>query len=94
MTDPDGAKTQARYEITADPAHADTTCSYTGYGTTVASGSTSSRVVPSASAFSAGSHLRYPRPAGNALTAGRVGRLRAPWNAMCGRLSTRSETGR
>ncbi|WP_330290335.1 DNRLRE domain-containing protein [Streptomyces sp. NBC_00576] len=59
VTDADGANAQAQYEITADPAYADTTYTYTGYGTTVTSGSTSTRAIPSASAFPAGSHLRY-----------------------------------
>ncbi|MFJ8112627.1 DNRLRE domain-containing protein [Streptomyces sp. NPDC096132] len=59
VTDADGANAQAQYEITADPAYADTTYSYTAYGKTVASGSTSTLTVPSASAFPAGVHLRY-----------------------------------
>ncbi|WP_275404941.1 DNRLRE domain-containing protein [Streptomyces sp. SID10815] len=59
VTDPDGANVQAQYEITADPAYADTTYSLTAYGKTVASGSTSTLAVPSASAFPSGSHLRY-----------------------------------
>ncbi|MEH0419426.1 DNRLRE domain-containing protein [Streptomyces sp. B21-083] len=59
VTDADGANAQAQYEITPDPVYADTTYTNTGYGTTVASGSTSTRAIPSASAFPAGSHLRY-----------------------------------
>ncbi|WP_327697251.1 DNRLRE domain-containing protein [Streptomyces sp. NBC_00459] len=59
VTDADGANAQAQYEITADPAYADTTYSYTAYGKTVASGNTSTLAIPSASAFPAGSHLRY-----------------------------------
>ncbi|MFD0078566.1 DNRLRE domain-containing protein [Streptomyces sp. NPDC127166] len=59
VTDPDGANVQAQYEITADPAYADTTYSLTAYGKTVASGSTSTLAIPSASAFPSGSHLRY-----------------------------------
>ncbi|MGY4742873.1 DNRLRE domain-containing protein [Streptomyces sp. ATMOS53] len=59
MTDADGGNAQAQYEITADPAYADTTYSYTAYGKTVASGSTSTLTVPSASAFPADKHLRY-----------------------------------
>ncbi|ELP63431.1 DNRLRE domain-containing protein [Streptomyces turgidiscabies] len=59
VTDPDGSNSQAQYEITADPAYADTTYAYTAYGKTVASGSTSTLAIPTASAFPAGSHLRY-----------------------------------
>ena len=59
VTDADGANVQAQYEITADPAYADTTYAYTAYGKTVASGSTSTLTVPSASALPAGVHLRY-----------------------------------
>ncbi|MCM2411285.1 DNRLRE domain-containing protein [Streptomyces sp. RKAG290] len=59
VTDADGANAQAQYEITADPAYADTTYAYTAYGKTVASGSTSTLAVPSASAFPSGGHLRY-----------------------------------
>ncbi|MDT9698293.1 DNRLRE domain-containing protein [Streptomyces sp. P17] len=59
VTDADGGNAQAQFEITADPAYADTTYSYTAYGKTVASGSTSTLAVPSASAFPAGKHLRF-----------------------------------
>ncbi|MDX3458824.1 DNRLRE domain-containing protein [Streptomyces sp. ME02-8801-2C] len=59
VSDADGSTVRAQYEITADPDYADTTYSYTAYGKTVASGSTSALTVPSASAFPAGAHLRY-----------------------------------
>ncbi|MDQ0938414.1 DNRLRE domain-containing protein [Streptomyces sp. V1I1] len=59
VTDADGGNAQAQFEITPDPAYADTTYSYTAYGKTVASGSTSTLTVPTANAFPAGSHLRY-----------------------------------
>ncbi|MFE2039811.1 DNRLRE domain-containing protein [Streptomyces sp. NPDC059477] len=59
VTDPDGANTKAQFEITADPAYADTTYTYTGSSASVASGSTASLAIPSASAFPAGVHLRY-----------------------------------
>ncbi|MFE4798309.1 hypothetical protein ACFRFL_25320 [Streptomyces sp. NPDC056708] len=59
VTDADGSNARAQYEITSDPAYADTTYAYTAYGKTVASGSTSALAVPSASAFPAGGHLRY-----------------------------------
>ncbi|MGW1365073.1 DNRLRE domain-containing protein [Streptomyces chartreusis] len=59
VTDADGGNAQAQFEITADPAYADTTYSYTAYGTTVASGSTSTLMVTSANAFPAGKHLRF-----------------------------------
>lgn len=58
VTDADGGNAQAQYEVTADPAYADTTYSYTAYGNTVASGSTSTLAIPSANAFPAGTHLR------------------------------------
>ncbi|MFG2558886.1 DNRLRE domain-containing protein [Streptomyces sp. NPDC048496] len=59
VTDADGGNAQAQFEVTADPAYADTTYSYTALGKSVTSGSTSTLAVPSASAFPAGSHLRY-----------------------------------
>ncbi|MFJ5657309.1 DNRLRE domain-containing protein [Streptomyces microflavus] len=59
VTDPDGSKTKAQFEITPDPAHADTTYTYTAASALVASGSIASVAVPSATAFPAGSHLRY-----------------------------------
>ncbi|MHC3473272.1 DNRLRE domain-containing protein [Streptomyces sp. 7R007] len=59
VTDPDGSGTKGQFEITADPAYADTTYSYTGTSASVASGSTASLTVPSASALPAGTHLRY-----------------------------------
>lgn len=59
VTDSDGSNTKGQFEITADPAYADTTYSYTGTTSSVASGSTAKLTVPSASAFPAGAHLRY-----------------------------------
>ncbi|MFF7364607.1 RHS repeat-associated core domain-containing protein [Streptomyces sp. NPDC008125] len=59
VTDADGDNAQGQYEITADPAVADTTYAYTAYGKTVASGATSTLAVPAANAFPAGVHLRY-----------------------------------
>ncbi|MGW0855914.1 DNRLRE domain-containing protein [Streptomyces sp. NPDC002690] len=59
VTDPDGSKTKGQFEITADPAYADNTYSYTATSAAVASGSTATLAVPSASAFPAGAHLRY-----------------------------------
>ncbi|MFF2411959.1 DNRLRE domain-containing protein [Streptomyces sp. NPDC058092] len=58
VTDADGGNAQAQFEVTADPAYADTTYSYTAYGNKVASGSTSTLTVPTANAFPSGSHLR------------------------------------
>ncbi|MGW1718043.1 DNRLRE domain-containing protein [Streptomyces sp. NPDC002156] len=59
VTDPDGSKTKAQFEITPDPTYADTTYTYTGTSVSVASGSQVPFTIPSASAFPAGSHLRY-----------------------------------
>lgn len=59
VTDADGGNAQGQYEITADPAYADNTYSYTAYGHTVASGAVSSLLIPTASAFPAGAHLRF-----------------------------------
>ncbi len=59
VTDADGGNAQAQFEITPNPTNADTTYTYTAYGKTVASGSTSTLAIPSASAFPAGTHLRY-----------------------------------
>ncbi|MFI6249947.1 DNRLRE domain-containing protein [Streptomyces sp. NPDC051016] len=59
VTDPDGSGTKGQFEITADPAYADTTYSYTGTSSSVSSGSTAKLTIPSASAFPAGTHLRY-----------------------------------
>ncbi|MEU9150115.1 DNRLRE domain-containing protein [Streptomyces sp. NPDC048417] len=59
VTDPDGSGTKGQFEITADPAYADTTYSYTGTSSSVSSGSTAKLTIPSASAFPAGVHLRY-----------------------------------
>ncbi|MFF9376643.1 DNRLRE domain-containing protein [Streptomyces griseoluteus] len=73
VADPDGSSTKGQFEITADPAFADTTYSYTGYGKTVASGATSSMTVPSGSAFPVGKHLRYRVRANDGLDFG-------PWS--------------
>ncbi|MFJ3540266.1 DNRLRE domain-containing protein [Streptomyces sp. NPDC090109] len=59
VTDPDGSATKAQFEVTPDPAYADTTYTYTGTSASVASGSTASHKVPTANAFPVGSHLRY-----------------------------------
>ncbi|MET8288340.1 DNRLRE domain-containing protein [Streptomyces sp. NPDC005132] len=59
VSDPDGSKTKGQFEITADPAYTDTTYAYTASTSSVASGSTATLTVPSASAFPAGVHLRY-----------------------------------
>ncbi|XUL89044.1 DNRLRE domain-containing protein [Streptomyces galilaeus] len=59
VSDPDGSSTKAQFEITADPAYADTTYSYTASSSSVASGSSATLAIPSASAFPAGVHLRY-----------------------------------
>ncbi|MFJ3820394.1 DNRLRE domain-containing protein [Streptomyces nodosus] len=59
VTDADGDSVKAQFEVTADPAKADATYSYTGTSASVASGSTAKLAIPSASAFPAGSHLRF-----------------------------------
>jgi RHS repeat-associated protein len=59
VTDADGAKVKAQFEISANPVYADTTYGYTAYGTTVASGSTSALALPTANALPTGKHLRY-----------------------------------
>ncbi|WP_306425463.1 DNRLRE domain-containing protein [Streptomyces hilarionis] len=59
VTDPDGSSTKAQFEVSPDPAYADTTASYTGTTTSVASGSTARLTIPPASALPAGKHLRY-----------------------------------
>ncbi|WUW87244.1 DNRLRE domain-containing protein [Streptomyces sp. NBC_01451] len=59
VADPDGSATKAQFEVTADPAYADTTYSYTGTSASVASGATAKLTIASANAFPAGSHLRY-----------------------------------
>ncbi|MGV4987911.1 DNRLRE domain-containing protein [Streptomyces sp. NRAIS4] len=58
VTDADGGTVKAQFEITPDPAYADTTYTYTATSAGVASGSTATLAVPSANAFPAGSHLR------------------------------------
>ncbi|MFI6934873.1 DNRLRE domain-containing protein [Streptomyces sp. NPDC050287] len=59
VTDADGGTVKAQFEVTADPAYNDTTYTYTATSAGVASGSTTTLAIPSASAFPAGSHLRY-----------------------------------
>ncbi|MFI6402303.1 DNRLRE domain-containing protein [Streptomyces sp. NPDC050548] len=59
VSDPDGSSAKAQFEITADPAYADTTYTYTTTSASVASGATAKLAIPSASAFPAGVHLRY-----------------------------------
>ncbi|WP_327725016.1 DNRLRE domain-containing protein [Streptomyces europaeiscabiei] len=60
VTDADGGTVKAQFEVTPDPAYNDATYTYTATTTSgVASGSTASLTIPSASAFPAGSHLRY-----------------------------------
>ncbi|MFE4698714.1 DNRLRE domain-containing protein [Streptomyces sp. NPDC056738] len=58
-TDADGGTVKAQFEVTPDPAYNDTTYTYTATSAGVASGSTATLAVPSANAFSAGSHLRF-----------------------------------
>ncbi|WP_369030600.1 DNRLRE domain-containing protein [Streptomyces adonidis] len=58
VTDADGSTVKGQFEITADPAYADTTYTYTGTSASVASGATAKLTIPSASAFPAGKHLR------------------------------------
>ncbi|MEU1217751.1 DNRLRE domain-containing protein [Streptomyces microflavus] len=58
VKDLDGSKTKAQFEITADPAFADTTYAYTATSAEVASGSTAKFTIPAAKAFPAGVHLR------------------------------------
>ncbi|MFF3246450.1 DNRLRE domain-containing protein [Streptomyces sp. NPDC002870] len=59
ISDADGGTVKAQFEITPDPAYNDTTYTYTGTTSSVASGSTASLTIPSANAFPAGTHLRY-----------------------------------
>ncbi|MFI1294414.1 DNRLRE domain-containing protein [Streptomyces sp. NPDC020792] len=59
VTDADGDSVKGQFEVTADPAFADTTYSYTGTSAAVASGLVAKLAIPSASAFPAGSHLRF-----------------------------------
>ncbi|MFJ3826307.1 DNRLRE domain-containing protein [Streptomyces nodosus] len=74
VTDADGDSVKAQFEVTADPAKADATYSYTGTSASVASGSTAKVTIPSASAFPAGSHLRFR-------VRGYDGRDYGPWSA-------------
>ncbi|MFJ4007918.1 DNRLRE domain-containing protein [Streptomyces sp. NPDC090023] len=59
VTDADGGTVKAQFEVTPDPAVADTTYTYTATSAGVASGATASLAVPSANAFPVGAHLRY-----------------------------------
>ncbi|MFE1751873.1 DNRLRE domain-containing protein [Streptomyces anandii] len=59
VTDADGSTVKGQFEVTADPAYADNTYSYTGTSASVTSGSTAKLTIPSASAFPAGAHLRF-----------------------------------
>jgi len=59
VTDADGSSVKGQFEVTADPAYADTTYSYTGTSPSVSSGSTVKLTVPSDSAFPAAKHLRF-----------------------------------
>jgi RHS repeat-associated protein len=59
VTDADGSTVKGQFEVTADPAYADTTYSYTATSTSVSSGSTAKLTIPSASAFPAAKHLRF-----------------------------------
>ncbi|WP_245883520.1 DNRLRE domain-containing protein [Streptomyces hyaluromycini] len=58
-TDADGSTVKAQFEVSADPAYADTTYSYTSTSSSVVSGGTAKLTIPSASAFPAGTHLRF-----------------------------------
>ncbi|MFJ9246954.1 DNRLRE domain-containing protein [Streptomyces sp. NPDC101776] len=59
VTDADGSTVKGQFEITADPVYADTTYTYTGTSASVASGASATFKIPSASAFPAGTHLRF-----------------------------------
>ncbi|WP_079664840.1 DNRLRE domain-containing protein [Streptomyces sp. 3214.6] len=59
VTDADGGSVKGQFEVTPDPAYADTTYTYTGTSPSVASGSTAKLTIPSASAFPAAKHLRF-----------------------------------
>ncbi|MFF7361731.1 DNRLRE domain-containing protein [Streptomyces sp. NPDC008125] len=59
VIDPDGSSTKAQFELTADPAYADTTYAYTGTTSSVASGSTAKLTIPSANSLPSGRTLRY-----------------------------------
>ncbi|MFJ9210305.1 DNRLRE domain-containing protein [Streptomyces sp. NPDC102264] len=59
VTDPDGSKTKAQFEVTPDPAYADTTYTHTGTSPEVASGSTAKLTIPATAPFPVGAHLRY-----------------------------------
>ncbi|SDP31903.1 hypothetical protein SAMN05216259_12367, partial [Actinacidiphila guanduensis] len=74
ITDADASSVQAQFEVTADPAFADTTYSYTATSASVASGGTAKLTVPSASAFPAAKHLRLR-------VRGYDGSVYGPWSA-------------
>ncbi|MFJ9638640.1 DNRLRE domain-containing protein [Streptomyces sp. NPDC101178] len=59
VTDPDGSRTKAEFEITPDPATANTTYTYTGSSGAVASGSTASLTVPANKTLPSGAGLRF-----------------------------------
>ncbi|MEU6536431.1 DNRLRE domain-containing protein [Streptomyces sp. NPDC047000] len=59
VTDADGSTVKGQFEVSPDPAYADTTYTYTGTSAAVASGSAAKLTIPSASMFPAGSHLRF-----------------------------------
>ncbi|WP_229758598.1 DNRLRE domain-containing protein [Peterkaempfera bronchialis] len=59
VADPDGGTVKGQFEVTPDPAYADTTYTYTATSGGVTSGSTATLTIPAASAFPAGKHLRY-----------------------------------
>ncbi|WP_327695819.1 DNRLRE domain-containing protein [Streptomyces sp. NBC_00459] len=57
VSDADGSTVKAQFEITNDPAYADTTYSYTATSSSVSSGGTATLTIPSASQLAA-AHLR------------------------------------
>ncbi|MGW0950021.1 DNRLRE domain-containing protein [Streptomyces sp. NPDC002623] len=67
VTDAEGGTVEAQFEITPDPAYADTSYSYTKTPASVASGGTAKLTVPSANALPNGKHLRF-RVRGNDFT--------------------------
>ncbi|MFD8079268.1 DNRLRE domain-containing protein [Streptomyces sp. NPDC059718] len=59
VTDADGSTVKGQFEVTPNPAYADTTYTYTGTSASVASGSTAKLTIPSANAFPATTHLQF-----------------------------------
>ncbi|MFJ4574736.1 DNRLRE domain-containing protein [Streptomyces sp. NPDC088846] len=60
LTDPEAGSVKGQFEVTPDPAYKDAgSYTYTATSAAVASGGTASITIPTASAFPAGSHLRY-----------------------------------